>query len=163
MLQLLLHRFYRRWLADRGNNTGRNAGRFYAYNAERQQIIGGDIQGCPLYGVASYGGSVEWLRNANRLRCLLRRAARPENSKPVKSASRVPSLDGLRGIAILMVVAVHLQGLRALPDSSFPLHILNKAMYVGWSGVDLFFVLSGFLITGILLDTREREGRARIF
>jgi hypothetical protein len=42
-----------------GNNTGRNAGRFYAYNAVKQQIIGGDIQGCPLYGVAAYGGSVE--------------------------------------------------------------------------------------------------------
>jgi hypothetical protein len=42
-----------------GNNTGRNAGRFYAYNAVKEQIIGGDIQGCPLYGVASYGGSVE--------------------------------------------------------------------------------------------------------
>src|SRR5215469_7923517 len=42
-----------------GNNTGRNAGRFYAQNAIKEQIIGGDIQGCPLYGVAVYGGSVE--------------------------------------------------------------------------------------------------------
>jgi hypothetical protein len=42
-----------------GNNTGRNAGRFYAQNAIKEQIIGGDIQGCPLYGVAVYGGSIE--------------------------------------------------------------------------------------------------------
>ena len=42
-----------------GNNTGRNAGRVYAQNAIKEQIIGGDIQGCPLYGVAVYGGSIE--------------------------------------------------------------------------------------------------------
>jgi len=42
-----------------GNNTGRNAGRRYAQNAIKEQIIGGDIQGCPLYGVAVYGGSIE--------------------------------------------------------------------------------------------------------
>ena len=42
-----------------GNNTGRNAGRFYAQNAIKEQIMGGDIQGCPLYGVAVYGGSIE--------------------------------------------------------------------------------------------------------
>ena len=42
-----------------GNNTGRNAGRQYAQNAIKEQIIGGDIQGCPLYGVAVYGGSIE--------------------------------------------------------------------------------------------------------
>ena len=42
-----------------GNNTGRNAGRHYAQNAIKEQIIGGDIQGCPLYGVAVYGGSIE--------------------------------------------------------------------------------------------------------
>jgi hypothetical protein len=42
-----------------GNNTGRNVGRVYAYNAIKQQIKGGDIQGNPLYGVAVYGGSIE--------------------------------------------------------------------------------------------------------
>jgi hypothetical protein len=42
-----------------GDNTGRNAGRRYAQNAIKEQIIGGDIQGCPLYGVAVYGGSIE--------------------------------------------------------------------------------------------------------
>jgi hypothetical protein len=42
-----------------GDNTGRNTGRRYAQNAIKEQIIGGDIQGCPLYGVAVYGGSIE--------------------------------------------------------------------------------------------------------
>jgi hypothetical protein len=42
-----------------GDNRGRNAGRRYAQNAIKEQIIGGDIQGCPLYGVAVYGGSIE--------------------------------------------------------------------------------------------------------
>jgi peptidoglycan/LPS O-acetylase OafA/YrhL len=57
---------------------------------------------------------------------------------------RIPQLDGLRGIAILMVFATH------------ALHVPML-----WMGVDLFFILSGYLITGILLhlrDQREVEG-----
>jgi hypothetical protein len=42
-----------------GNNTGRNAGRFYAYNAIKQLIKGGDCQANPLYCIAVYGGSIE--------------------------------------------------------------------------------------------------------
>ena len=53
---------------------------------------------------------------------------------------RIESLDGLRGIAILLVLFFHL--FYYLPASKY-----------GWAGVDLFLVLSGFLITGILLDT----------
>jgi peptidoglycan/LPS O-acetylase OafA/YrhL len=59
----------------------------------------------------------------------------------------IDSLDGLRGIAILLVFFFHY-----LPRNSHsPLSWLAS---IGWSGVDLFFVLSGFLITGILYDTR---------
>lgn len=42
-----------------GNNTGRNVGRFYAQNAIKESIIGGDFQGNPNFGVAVYGGSIE--------------------------------------------------------------------------------------------------------
>lgn len=61
---------------------------------------------------------------------------------------RVLELDGIRGIAILMVLLFH-SGASLSPG--FPQSILG----MGWAGVDLFFVLSGFLITGILLDTKE--------
>lgn len=57
-----------------------------------------------------------------------------------------PALDGLRAMAFLMVFGNHY---RQLPW--------------GWTGVDLFFVLSGFLITGILFDTRNQPHRVRNF
>ncbi len=77
---------------------------------------------------------------------------------------RMPELDTLRGIAVLSVVLFHsfgfrygLIGLTGIPK------ILVGATLVGWAGVNLFFVLSGFLITGILLDTRHREDYYRRF
>ena len=68
----------------------------------------------------------------------------------------MPALDGLRGIAVLLVMA-HAFDLisRAGP--------LDDTLNAGWIGVQLFFVLSGFLITGILLDTRDSPGFYRTF
>jgi peptidoglycan/LPS O-acetylase OafA/YrhL len=63
---------------------------------------------------------------------------------------RIPQLDGVRGIAILLVM-LHNQ------RETFPSLHLDRLFANGWMGVDLFFVLSGFLITGILLDTRHAE------
>ncbi len=71
--------------------------------------------------------------------------------------SHIPSLDGVRALAILLVVVVHAfyrgpeSGLVGLPA---------QVVMFGWSGVDLFFVLSGFLITSILL---EAKGKPRFF
>lgn len=66
---------------------------------------------------------------------------------------RVSELDSVRGLAVLVVL----------------LHNTDKYQFTrgvaryGWMGVDLFFVLSGFLITGILLDTKETDGYFRKF
>lgn len=65
-------------------------------------------------------------------------------------SQRIPELDGLRGTAIGLVIVFHL----SLVLPGIP-HLLQRFMLFGWSGVDLFFVLSGFLIGGILIDHRE--------
>jgi peptidoglycan/LPS O-acetylase OafA/YrhL len=71
------------------------------------------------------------------------------------SSGRIPELDGIRGLAILLVVAWHYVGV-PLMGVPTPLAQLGwRSLRLAWSGVDLFFVLSGFLIGGILLDRRE--------
>ena len=70
---------------------------------------------------------------------------------------RVKQLDGLRGIAILLVVFAHAwNGVR--PEFRRLVPQSNNISGGGLFGVQLFFVLSGFLITGILLRERERSG-----
>jgi peptidoglycan/LPS O-acetylase OafA/YrhL len=66
---------------------------------------------------------------------------------------KLQSLDGLRAIAILLVFFHHVQS--HIPAVNLPAQVFRMYANQGWMGVDLFFVLSGFLITGILLDTRE--------
>lgn len=68
---------------------------------------------------------------------------------PSRIDSKIPALDGVRGLAIALVFVAHL--CPGLVDDA------------GWSGVDLFFVLSGFLITGVLADGAEHPNRARTF
>jgi peptidoglycan/LPS O-acetylase OafA/YrhL len=64
----------------------------------------------------------------------------------------IASLDGVRGLAISLVLMEHL--LWANPDTGYRvLDFVSKIRSSGWVGVDLFFALSGFLITGILFDT----------
>jgi peptidoglycan/LPS O-acetylase OafA/YrhL len=75
-------------------------------------------------------------------------------------SARLRRLDGLRGLAILLVMVVHFW--RPEETTAAGRWTTRLAM-AGWSGVDLFFVLSGFLITGILADTRGRPGWLRNF
>ncbi len=72
-----------------------------------------------------------------------------------------PPLDGLRGVAVLLVLMYDC--LKLVNDGSPVTLLARKTASAGWIGVDLFFVLSGFLITGILLETRGRAGYWRSF
>jgi peptidoglycan/LPS O-acetylase OafA/YrhL len=76
--------------------------------------------------------------------------------RPIWLPSYIPELQGLRGIAVLAVVIYHchprLEGTW-----------IHYASLWGWAGVNLFFVLSGFLITSILLEAREKPHYFRNF
>jgi peptidoglycan/LPS O-acetylase OafA/YrhL len=77
--------------------------------------------------------------------------------------TKMSGLDALRGIAVLSVFFRHAFSLAVEPGMSLSLKLLLTTFRFGWLGVDLFFVLSGFLITGILLDTRHRPHYWRNF
>ena len=72
----------------------------------------------------------------------------------------IPALDGLRGLAIILVLLHHLTYYR--PTAGIDA-VIGDVIFFFWTGVDLFFVLSGFLITGILLDTRDGDGYFKNF
>jgi peptidoglycan/LPS O-acetylase OafA/YrhL len=71
----------------------------------------------------------------------------------------IPALDGIRGIAVLMVLIFHIFQVEPAPQPTW-LRLGYAATRFGQTGVELFFVLSGFLITGILYDAR---GSRRFF
>jgi peptidoglycan/LPS O-acetylase OafA/YrhL len=71
------------------------------------------------------------------------------------TGKHIPALDGLRGIAIALVLMHHLLVSNNNPAGGRLLHFFVRLHQAGWIGVDLFFVLSGFLITGVLYDTRH--------
>jgi peptidoglycan/LPS O-acetylase OafA/YrhL len=72
---------------------------------------------------------------------------------PAWASGHIPVLDGLRGVAILLVFFHHAIAVALEPTTTIDFAVRRFAQ-VGWTGVDLFFVLSGFLITGVLLDTK---------
>lgn len=73
--------------------------------------------------------------------------------------SRIHQLDGLRGLAVLFVIAFHLLNNAYTNTAVIDLNpfelLLSKFTSVGWTGVNLFFVLSGFLIATSLLNNRS--------
>lgn len=85
------------------------------------------------------------------------------SSSQINPSGRILELDGLRGFAILIVIVFHYVGGVEHTQLGFLFHHLLLATSIGWSGVDLFFVLSGFLIGGILLDARASSNYFRIF
>ncbi|WP_127519540.1 acyltransferase [Mesorhizobium sp. Z1-4] len=77
------------------------------------------------------------------------------------SETRIPALDGLRGIAAIMVIAWHLTG--SMVNRQGWSEMVYATTIFGRTGVDLFFVLSGFLIVGILIDRRRSKNLFSVF
>lgn len=85
--------------------------------------------------------------------------ATPQAGAP-EAPCHLPALDGLRGLAILLVLIHH----ETVFTPTTPIEqLVHRVLTMGWCGVDLFFVISGFLITGILIDARDRPGYFRSF
>jgi len=77
--------------------------------------------------------------------------------------ARIPELDGIRGIAIVLVLIWHYLVCLVPADPGSLGRQLLTPLRLTWSGVDLFFVLSGFLIAGILIDNRGTTNFFRTF
>ena len=75
------------------------------------------------------------------------------NPQPIDKRTHITELDGIRGIAVLMVLVWHYVTCTGAGSLGRPISYFVRSTYLFWSGVDLFFVLSGFLIGGIILDS----------
>ncbi len=88
----------------------------------------------------------------------------PQSPLPLTDAAgraeHLPALDGVRGTAILLVLSLHF--FAGVPSPGIG-NAVRRIASSGWIGVDLFFVLSGFLITNILLRTKHERRYFRNF
>lgn len=80
---------------------------------------------------------------------------------PANLRGHLPALDGIRGLAVMMVLVFHFVG-QMLPTNWVERAIVGVTKY-GLLGVDLFFVLSGFLITGLLYEAHDKRYYLRNF
>jgi len=80
-----------------------------------------------------------------------------------QNGTRSALLDAVRGVAILQVLIWH-YWVPGFARSELPgMHLLTALLNLSWTGVDLFFVLSGFLIGGILIDHRQDANLLSVF
>ena len=92
----------------------------------------------------------------NQTTCpVLYRAMPPEPSGPDPELTRIPSLDGLRALSIFLVVALHTLQRYSMYHT---VGIGWYALFNGGYGVSIFFVISGFLITSLLLQEQRKRG-----
>ncbi len=84
-------------------------------------------------------------------------ATQPVQTKAVDTHTRIAELDGLRAIAVLLVLLCHFWPTEGVWRAA------SSFAEFGWVGVDIFFVLSGFLITGILMNSRDSVNYYRHF
>src|ERR1700761_6059162 len=84
----------------------------------------------------------------------------PTRAEASPYSRHLPALDGVRGLAILLVMGSHFF---AGTPHNLPERMARSLLAFGATGVDLFFVLSGFLITGILYDSLQEERFFRKF
>ena len=78
----------------------------------------------------------------------------PSPPQPQTRPARDPALDGLRGVAILLVYIFHYGG--GLRSGYLAVRAFGYLTQAGWVGVEIFFALSGFLITGLLRNNIRR-------
>ncbi len=91
--------------------------------------------------------------------------AQEETKTKELSHTHIAELDGVRALAIWLVLISHLYWGFKVPADTYDgmPKLIYEIISHGWLGVDLFFILSGFLITGVLIDSKGRENYFRTF
>lgn len=77
------------------------------------------------------------------------------------TSARLPQIDFLRAVAVFLVIGNHIKS--CPPETNYYFSRLTEIWYRGgWAGVDLFFVLSGFLISGLMFNEYKKHARINV-